>query len=195
MAASSSLVGLDVKVDATALKALLNSLRFYDKDLYKEITKTLEGSAQPIATAVGNAFPGKPPLNNWHQTNKRVGEARLPGYNAANVRRGVKPVVPRPKSYKGGFGAVPILRLEQKNGAGAIFDTAGSASANAKGERFIKNLDKHTRVKSKGDGFRSRIMYPYTKRNMPLVEKSVALTIKAQNGRIRNHLKTFRSDV
>jgi hypothetical protein len=187
--ATSPLVSTSVRLDATALKALLSELRFYDKELYKEITKALVGSAQPIATAVGTAFPGKAPLKNWHQTNRRKGEARLPGYNAANVRRGVKAVVPRPKSYSGGFGVRPILRLEQKNAAGAIFDTAGSAMANAKGERFIKNLDKHARVRSKGDGFRSRIMYPFTKRNMPLVEKSVALTIKAQNGRIRARLK------
>ena len=187
--ATSPLVSTSVRLDATALKALLSELRFYDKELYKEIRKALVGSAQPIATAVGTAFPGLPPLKNWHQTNRRVGVARLPGYNAANVRRGVKAVVPRPKSYSGGFGVQPILRLEQKNAAGAIFDTAGSAMANAKGERFIKNLDKHARVKSRGDGFRSRIMYPYTQRNMPLVEKSVALTIKAQNGRIRARLQ------
>lgn len=191
--ATSPLVGLSVRLDATALKGLLNELRFYDKELYKEITKTLAASAEPIATAVGTAFPGKPPLSNWHQTNRRVGVARLPGYNAANVRRGVKAVVPRPKTYKGGFGVVPILRLEQKNAAGAIFDTAGSAMANAKGERFIRNLDARSRITSKGGGFRSRIMYPFTKRNMPLVEKSVALTIKAQNGRIRARLQKPRA--
>lgn len=190
--ATSSLVSVDVKIDATVLKGLLNDLRYYDKDLYKEATKALETSAQPIATAVGTAFPGKSPLSNWHTTNRRVGVARLPGYNAANVRRGVKPVVPRPKSYKQGFGSVPIMRLEQKNAAGSIFDTAGSAMANVKGGRFITNLDKGGRTKSKGDGFRSRIMYPFTKRNLPLVEKSLALTIKAQNGRIRARLKPFK---
>jgi hypothetical protein len=31
-------------------------------------------------------------------------------------------------------------------------------------------------------------MYPYTKKHLPMVEKSVALSIKAQNSRIRARL-------
>lgn len=193
--ATSSLVSVGVKVDATVLKGLLNKLRFYDKDLYKEATQALVNAGNPIAAAVGSGFPGKPPLSGWHTKSKRVGVARLPGYNAGNVRGGVKTVVPRPKSYNEGFGTVPLVRLEQKNAAGAILDTAGSAMANPKGERFIRNLDSRLPSKSKADGFRSRVMYPYTKRNLPLVEKSLSITIKAQNARIQNFLKTFRSDV
>ena len=179
----------DIKIDAIMLKQLMDDLRNYDKDLYKEVEKALKVSAQPIATAVGAKFPGKPPLANWHTGNRRRGEKKLPGYNAMNVRRGVKAVVPRQKGYRGAkFRTVGILRLQQMNGAGQIYDIAGSKFANPKGERFINNLDKHLRTKSRGDGWRSRIMYPFTKQNMPLVEKSVATTIKAQNGRIRARL-------
>lgn len=179
----------DIKIDATMLKSLMDDLRSYDKDLYKEVSKALVTSASPIAAAVGSAFPGKPPLDNWHSTNRRKGTARLPGYNAANVRKGVKAVVPRQKGFKGArFRTVGILRLEQKNAGGQVYDIAGSMMANDAGERFVANLDKHLRTKSKGDGWRSRIMYPFTKKNMPLVEDSVAKSIKAQNGRIRARL-------
>jgi len=189
MAVTTTKFQWDIKVDATMLKALMDDLRKYDKDLYKEVTKALVNSASPIATAVGSKFPGKPPLENWHQTNRRKGKARLPGYNAANVRRGVKAVVPRPKGFKGArFRTVGILRLEQKNAAGQIYDIAGSAFKNEKGERFINNLDKHLRTKSSGDGKRSRVMFPWTKANLPLVEETVAKSIKAQNGRIRARL-------
>ncbi len=179
----------NIKIDATMLKSLMDDLRSYDKDLYKEVTKALINSASPIATAVGAAFPGKPPLANWHETNRRKGKARMPGYNAANVRRGVKAVVPRPKGFRGAkFRTVGILRLEQKNAAGQVYDIAGSAMTNDSGERFIANLDKHLRTKSRGDGERSRIMFPFTKKNMPMVEDTVAKSIKAQNGRIRARL-------
>ena len=189
MAELSSKYHWNIKVDATMLKQLLDDLRSYDKDLYKEVTKVLVNSASPIATAVGSAFPGKPPLEWWREGNKRRGKARMPGYNAANVRRGVKAVVPRPKGYRGArFRTVGILRLQQMNAAGQVYDVAGSAMANEAGERFIANLDKHLRTKSRGDGKRSRIMFPYTQKHLPMVEQSVATAIKAQNGRIRARL-------
>lgn len=187
-ATQSTMLNWDIKVDATMLKQLMDDLRNYDKDLYKEVQKALVNSASPIATAVGARFPGKTPLKNWHTTNRRKGEVDLPGYNAANVRRGVKAVVPRQKFKGGQFRTVGILRLQQMNGAGQIFDTAGSKMANPKGDRFIQNLDKRSRIKSSGNGFRSRVMYPFTKKYLPLVERSVATTIKAQNGRIRARL-------
>jgi len=187
-ATQSTMLNWDIKVDAIMLKQLMDDLRNYDKDLYKEVQKALVNSASPIATAVGARFPGKPPLANWHMTNQRKGVEKLPGYNAANVRRGVKAVVPRQKFKGGQFRTVGILRLQQMNGAGQIFDTAGSKMANPKGDRFIQNLDKRSRIKSSGSGFRSRVMYPFTKKYLPQVEKSVATTIKAQNGRIRARL-------
>lgn len=187
-ATQSTMLNWDIKVDATMLKQLMDDLRNYDKDLYKEVQKALVNSASPIATAVGARFPGKTPLKNWHTTNRRKGEVDLPGYNAMNVRRGVKAVVPRQKFKGGQFRTVGILRLQQMNGAGQIFDTAGSKMANPKGDRFIQNLDKRSRIKSSGNGFRSRVMYPFTKKYLPLVERSVATTIKAQNGRIRARL-------
>jgi hypothetical protein len=189
MAVPSSAYHFNIVVDATMLNALLRELRSYDKDLYKEVTKNLVNSAAPIATAVGTAFPGKPPLEFWREKGRRRGAARMPPYSPMNVRRGVKAVVPRIKSNPvANVNTVGILRLQQMNAGGQVYDVAGSAMKNAKGDRFIQNLDKHLRTKSRGNGFRSRIMFPYTKKHLPLIEKSVALSIKAQNSRIRARL-------
>lgn len=179
---------LALQIDVTGLQGLLEHLRKYDRDLYKQISDELKTAAQPLANRVGAEFPSRPPLTHWHETGRRVGKARLPGYNANNVRSGVKPIV-----YSGSRFVnknVGILRLQQMNAGGAIYDGAGSAMANPRGDRFIQNLDKHTVVKSSGSGFRSRVMYPATKKNMPTIEDAVRKAIDNQNNRIIDNLKS-----
>jgi hypothetical protein len=176
----------DVKVDVVGLKDLLADLRKYDKDLYKEVATSLKDAAQPLATKVGAAFPAKPPLEYWHTTKSRRGKARMPGYQGDLARRSVKPIVYSGNKFVGRN--VGILRLQQMNAGGQVFDGAGTAMANPAGDRFIKNLDKRSRVKSSGDGFRSRVMFPVTKKNLPMIEDAVAKAIGAQNERIRARL-------
>jgi hypothetical protein len=102
------------------------------------------------------------------------------------ARRSVKPIVYSGNKFVGRN--VGILRLQQMNAGGQVFDGAGTAMANPAGDRFIKNLDKRSRVKSSGDGFRSRVMFPVTKKNLPMIEDAVAKAIGAQNERIRARL-------
>lgn len=163
------------------LKDLLADLRKYDRDLYKEVATVLKSSAQPLAQRVGAAFPAESPLDRWHEKG-RVGKARLPGYYGGKARTGVKPIVYSGNRFVGKN--VGILRLQQMDAGGAVYDGAGSKMANPKGETFIKNLDKYTRVKSRGDGFRSRVMMPATARNLPMIEASVAKAIGVLNDRI-----------
>lgn len=177
---------ISLKIDITGLKGLLENLRRYDRDLYKEVANELKTAAQPLANRVGAAFPARPPLSGWHETGRRVGPARLPGYNPNNVRTGVKPIV-----YSGNKFVnknVGILRLQQMNAGGAVYDGAGTAMANPRGDRFIKNLDKHSAIKSSGNGYRSRVMFPTTKKNMPIIEDAVRKAIDAQNERIVDNL-------
>lgn len=171
----------DVNVNVVGLKDLLADLRKYDRDLYKEVAEVLKTTAQPLAQKVGAAFPAQAPLERWHEKG-RVGKARLPGYNGAKVRAGVKPIVYSGNKFVGKN--VGILRLQQMDAGGAVYDGAGSKMANPKGETFIKNLDKYTRVKSRGDGFRSRVMMPATARHLPEIEASVAQAINVLNDRI-----------
>ena len=79
-----------------------------------------------------------------------------------------------------------------------IFDTAGSRMKNIgyrnrkgepKGERipnkslqFIMNLDKHTKVKSQGNGFRSRRLFTSVKKNESMVENAIIQVVKEVDG-------------
>jgi hypothetical protein len=83
---------------------------------------------------------------------------------------------------------LPTLILQS---GGQIYDTAGSAigggGANA-GQRFVANLDKHSRIKSKGGRYRSRVMYPATKKYLPLIEKAVEVSIRKIDGQVQKRL-------
>ena len=65
------------------------------------------------------------------------------------------------------------MRIQQMNGAGQVYDTAGSRTDS----RFVHNLDKHLRVKTKQGRFRSRVMFRAVKNNFGLVEKGVQRVI------------------
>lgn len=65
------------------------------------------------------------------------------------------------------------MRIQQMNGGGQVYDTAGSLTSS----QFVHNLDKHLRVKSKQQGFRSRVMFRAVKTNFDLVEAGVQRVI------------------
>jgi hypothetical protein len=46
---------------------------------------------------------------------------------------------------------------------------------------MVVNLDKHRAVKSRGGGFRSRIMYGATKRGLPQIEDAINKAIEDLN--------------
>jgi hypothetical protein len=94
----------------------------------------------------------------------------MPGYSPGLVAKGVKPVAGTGLARSGGQ---RILRIQQMNGGGQVYDTAGSLTA----RQFVTNLDKHLRVKSKQQGFRSRVMFRAVKTNFNLVEEGVQRVI------------------
>ena len=61
---------------------------------------------------------------------------------------------------------------------GQVYDSAGSGSYESSGSTFIKNLDKHTKVKSKRGTTRSRILYGAVKANQSMVEEAVLEVVK-----------------
>lgn len=166
----------EIKVDVVGLKETLAQLRKYDKELYKQIETELKASAQPIATAVGRAFPMTAPLQRWKMSGKRQGKSRMPPFNPSRAANGVKPVVYSGSRFVGKN--VGILRIQQMDAGGQVFDGAGSANA---GSRFVQNLDKRRAVKSEGRGFRSRVMFKATEREMPQVEDAVRKAIDDLN--------------
>ena len=180
-----------IKVDVYGVRETLAELRKYEAQTFKRIKDDLIQSAKPAAEAVGRKFPEEP-LMNWHSSGGRLSsKSRLPPYNAASARSKVKVVVmtkkPRNQAQYG------LIRLQQMDAGGQVYDTAGSAtlgsqgSAASAGQKFISNLDKRG-VKSKANGFRSRIMYPQTKKNLPLIEKAVEASIRKIDSEVQKRL-------
>jgi hypothetical protein len=111
------------------------------------------------------------PLERWHSGTNRRGPSRMPGYNAARAVAGVKPVTtlrpPRP-----GVAEAPVLRIEQSDAGGQVYESAGSRSAS----RFVKNLDKRLRTKSVVGTTRSRVLFGGVKAQQEQIEAAFRLT-------------------
>lgn len=157
-------IGIEVYGVAEAIKELRN----LEKETYNRLTSDLRTSAGPLARAVGSEFPEEPLLN-WGGSGAR-NKNRFPSYNAVQAHTNVKPTVSsRKPRLANEYG---ILRLQQKSPSAQIYDSAGSvtrAGKDSTGGRFIQNLDKHLRTKSKQGRTRSRVMYPATQKHLPLL--------------------------
>jgi hypothetical protein len=181
---------MGIKVDVYGVRETLAELRKYERNAYVVIEKDLKESAKPAAKAVGSKFPDEP-LRNWHTSGGRKGKARLPEYNGAKAKNKVRVAVSTKKPN--GIGQHGLIRLEQSDAGGQVYDTAGSATTAGRGagatagQKFVANLEKVGK-QSKGDGFRSRIMYPQTKKNLPLIEKAVEASIRKIDGEVQKRL-------
>lgn len=161
--------GLKFGINTHGINETLRALRRMERDTYVKLRNELVEEAQPLAQAVGAAFPAVKPLEGWHTSGRR-GLSRLPGYSPRLAVKGVKPKAGTGLARGGGM---TILRLQQMNAGGQVYDSAGSQSAT----QFVHNLDKHLRVKSKQNGFRSRVMYGATRKNFALAEAGVRKVI------------------
>ena len=183
-----------IKVDVYGVRETLAELHKYERATYTRITNDLKTSAEPAAQAVGSAFPQQPfrRKSNWHTSGGRKGNSRMPPYVSSSAKKGVKAVVstrkPRGNNEHG------LIRLQQKDAGGQVFDSAGSATKAAKGagadasQRFISNLDKQGNTKSRKGRTRSRVMYPQTKKNLPLIEKAIEISIRKIDGEVQKRL-------
>lgn len=156
--------GLKFGMHTTGINETLRALRRMEVETYKALRKDMVEAGQPLAAAVGRQFPPKP-LQRWHGAGRR-GPARLPGYSQAMAVKSVKPIAGT--GLARGKGQT-ILRLQQMNGGAQVYDSAGSKTNN----QFVKNLDKHLRVKSTQGKYRSRIMYGAARRQFGLIEDAV----------------------
>lgn len=182
---------MGIKVDVYGVRETLAELRKYEKQAYKIIVDDLKLSAKPAADAVGREFPDEP-LANWHTSGGRKGKAKLPPYSASSAKNKVKVAVstskPRGNSEHG------LVRLQQMDAGGQVYDSAGSVTAGGQGsmatagQKFVSNLDKHLTTKSRQGRTRSRVMYPATKKNLPLVEKAVEVSIRKIDGEVQKRL-------
>jgi hypothetical protein len=182
---------MGIKVDVYGVREALAELRKYERETFNRISKDLKTSAQPAATAVGRAFPDEP-LMNWHTSGDRKGKARLPPYNGSSAKRKVRVAISTKKPT--GIGQHGLIRLQQMDAGGQVYDSAGAQTKGARGasasagQKFISNLDKRSKVKSSGQKYRSRIMYPFTEKNLPLIEKAIEISIRKIDGEVQKRL-------
>ena len=183
---------MGIKVDVYGVRETLAELRKYERETFNRISSDLKTSAQPIAAAVGRAFPDEP-LMNWHTSGGRKGKSRLPEYNGSKAKSKVKVGISTKRPT--GMGQHGLIRLQQMDAGGQVYDSAGSITAGnhgsmaTAGQKFVSNLDKNLRTKSKGGGkYRSRIMYPFTEKNLPLIEKAIEISIRKIDGEVQKRL-------
>lgn len=167
---------MTVSVRVYGLRETILQLKKYDKEMYKQIQTRLTSTAQPLADEVGQQFPLKP-LKNWHTTNERKGKSRMPPYVGQTAKRKVKAVLTVSGSQRSRAleqrNEVGILRIQQMDGGGQVYDTAGSK----KSSRFVKNLDKHLPRQTIQGRFRSRILFKAVESNLGKIEQEVAKAV------------------
>jgi hypothetical protein len=182
---------MGIKVDVYGVRETLAELRKYERVTFNRISSDLKTSAKPAATAVGRAFPDEPLLN-WHTSGGRLSsKSRLPAYNGSSAKSKVRVAISTKKPT--GIGQHGLIRLQQMDAGGQVYDSAGSATKAARGasasagQKFISNLDKRS-LKSTGQKYRSRIMYPFTEKNLPLIEKAIEISIRKVDGEVQKRL-------
>ena len=186
-----------VKLDVYGVRETLAELRKYERETYTRITNDLKLSAEPAARAVGSKFPNEPfrRKSNWHISGGRKGTSRMPPYVGSSAKKGVKVVISTSKPR--GSNQHGLIRLQQTDAGGAVYESAGSATKAAKGagaavsQRFISNLDKQGNTKSRKGSTRSRVMYSQTKKNLPLIEKAVEASIRKIDGEVQKRLNGY----
>ena len=180
-----------MELDVYGVRETLAELRKYEREAYTTIEKDLKTSAKPAADAVGREFPDEP-LMNWHTSGGRKGKSRMPEYNGAKAKNKVRVAVSTKKPT--GIGQHGLIRLQQSDAGGQVYDTAGSniggarGSSASAGQKFVANLDKHLKVKTRQGKYRSRVMYPATEKHLPLIEKAVEISIRKIDGEVQKRL-------
>jgi hypothetical protein len=178
---------MTIRFEVYGVQEAVAQLRNYDRSMYDTIIKDLKNVAAPLAAKVGAAFPETPfrRVSNWHTTNERKGKAKFPPYVGSKARSKVKPaVLTSTRGNKNG-----LLRLQQMDGGAQIYDSAGSKADTKAGMRFVSNLDKPFSTKSAKGKTRSRIMFPETKKNMGMVQESIAQSIEKLNKVVQDHIQ------
>ena len=162
------------EIQFSGINETLFYLKNYEKELFNEFKKKLGDAAKPLADLVGSQFPTSTPLKNWHTTGGRKGKSRLPPYNANAARTRVK-AISGGTTRRNASGGRGILRIQQNDAGGQVYDSAGRGTYESPNSTFITNLDGKfiPRVET-----RSRVMFKAVKDNQNMVEAAVIEIVK-----------------
>ena len=152
---------------------VLEALKHFEPELYKQITKEIKSTAKPLRDKVAAGYPDEPWQSRrgvqWTLYGRTArGKspdgtgAQFPKYNGAKARRSVTTVVGGRKVRR--TNSYPIMKLRQNDAGGSIYDLSKNTRTNKK-ESFVNNLNKN--------GEPSRVMWKRTRQYMPMVESSL----------------------
>ncbi len=150
-------------------------LQRFDRNLFNDIRKDLVRSSRPIVQQVRREFPKDPwkasrgvEWTKYGRTERgrkhpAASGASFPRYDVKQVRREVKADAgSKRRRYDGTY---TILRINQMNAAGSIYDLAkNQKTLQPDRGSFVKNLNKAKRGQPN-----SRVMYPTVIKALPLV--------------------------
>lgn len=152
---------------------VLEALKHFEPELYKQITKEIKSTAKPLRDKVAAGYPDEPwqsrrgvqwTLYGRSARGKSVdgAGAQFPKYNGAKARKSVTTVVGGRKVRR--TNSYPIMKLRQNDAGASIYDLAKNTRTNKK-ESFVNNLNK--------SGDPSRVMWKRTRQYMPMVESNL----------------------
>lgn len=172
----------DYNIQLAGLQETVIHLKSYEPLLLLILQREAQNKFRPVAKAVAKEFPREAStLPNWNGTgryNKPKGKkgGAFPKYSGDAVTS--VDIVTLNKTSKG------FARVQQMSASGSVFDSAKTSTNNS----FVGRLDTATGGASKGSKSRSRIMFPKTMHNLPLIEKEVEEVTAMLNVQIQRKL-------
>jgi len=181
---------LGVAAEAEGVADAIRTLGRVDKELKKELVRSMKKAADPLVNEARSLVPTAKPLTNWYNwgstTNRNIGP-----YVPGKVKRGIK-VSQRNTAQRTRSGQqqekIKLLALVQTNAAGAIYDMAGKAGGAGKGSEnaargraMIRKLDESRTA--------SRTLWPAAEKRLGDVQDAVKDAIKDMERHIEQELR------
>ena len=173
-----------VAAEAEGLADAIRTLGKVDRELKKELVRSMKKAADPLVAEARSLIPSAKPLTNWYGWKG--------GFEPNKVKRGIK-VSQRNTAQRNREGqrqeTIRLLSMQQTNAAGAIFDMAGKAGGHgsgsegaARGEAMIEKLDQF--------GTASRGLWPAAERKLGEVQDAVREAIEDMERTINQEMRS-----
>lgn len=169
------------------VSTMLKTLNQIDPALKRATVAKMKLAAKPMIAEARSLVPEESGLTNWGNWTTPKGRVIGP-YDAKKIRRGIKVTYKGPSKRDRGKEIFPLLKLQNTDAGGAIFDIAGKAGGNGRGsaggrrgQAFIRKLNQN--------GQASRVVWRAAERHLPEVQKGVADAVKDMEEAISARVK------
>ena len=171
------------RIEASSdIAAFVNRLEKFDKDVSKELKKSMRRGVDFVVQEARDQMP-PPPLSNWGastwiEQDRSEGQRNLQ-YNQAKAKRGIKAATfrARQRGATVGFGYIAI----QKDPAASIYEVAGTGkrTTGKRGVGFVRNLNR-----SAGSGPLPRALFPAYYKGMPKAREEIERALQHARKRV-----------